>query len=457
MFGGQLSSRGVTDPAEILYRFNDRPLTCEIELLDTKGTGQPLRINRWIASCERGKPDHWKGAAFIQHHPVKIENAKQPKQFQIENELGLCDYSDMAEALKELAAAMYVPPYRNAINQGGGAYYDLSVGSDFIQTWHTWHTGGSKQAYDSVAQIIDDIRRIFGFKSLAVTASKERHTLVVSVDGKSFDLHELGAGIAQFIIVFGNVAMKAPSFVLIDEPELNLHPALQLDFVTSLASYVKRGLVFATHSVGLARSVASRIYSVRKDRQFATVSLLEKTSNYVQLLGELSYSTFKEVGYDKILLVEGVHDVTAVQQLMRQYGTAHKVVIVPLGGTEMICGDREPHLAEVARLAKDIAVLIDSERSAAGEPLSKNREAFVAACDGLNMTVCVTERRAIENYFSDAAVKSALGKQFEALAPYVRLSESATPWNKQDNWRIAQKMDVASLDATDVGRFLSAL
>jgi predicted PhzF superfamily epimerase YddE/YHI9 len=29
---------------------------------------------------------------------------------------------------------------------------------------------------------------------------------VISIDGRSFDLHEIGAGLAQFIIVFANAA-----------------------------------------------------------------------------------------------------------------------------------------------------------------------------------------------------------------------------------------------------------
>jgi predicted ATP-dependent endonuclease of OLD family len=38
-------------------------------------------------------------------------------------------------------------------------------------------------------------------------------------------------------MVLGNVAMKKPEILFFDEPELNLHPALQTKFLTALAKY----------------------------------------------------------------------------------------------------------------------------------------------------------------------------------------------------------------------------
>jgi predicted ATPase len=86
----------------------------------------------------------------------------------------------------------------------------------------------------------------------------------VFIDGRSYRLNNLGAGLAQFIVVLGNAAVLRPNFILIDEPELNLHPTLQLDFLTTLGSFAKNGVFFATHSYGLSRSSAELIYSVHR-------------------------------------------------------------------------------------------------------------------------------------------------------------------------------------------------
>src|SRR5204863_5620738 len=127
-------------------------------------------------------------------------------------------------------------------------------------------------------------------------ATQRLNTLQVAVNGKPYKLRELGAGLSQFILVFGAAAFQKPDYIFIDEPELNLHPSLQVDFLTSLGSYAKEGVVFATHSIGLARTVGDRIFSLRKDDEAVKCTLFEQTPNYAEFVGELSFSSFKELG-----------------------------------------------------------------------------------------------------------------------------------------------------------------
>jgi hypothetical protein len=71
--------------------------------------------------------------------------------------------------------------------------------------------------------------------------------------------------------------------------------------------------------------------------------------------------------------------------------------------------------------------------------------------------VCLTERRAIENYLSDGAIKAEKGSGFAALAPFQKLNHAAMPWAKHENWRIASRMTLSDIEQTDVGRFLAQL
>jgi hypothetical protein len=104
-----------------------------------------------------------------------------------------------------------------------------------------------------------------------------------------------------------------------------------------------------------------------------------------------------------------------------------------------------------------VSVLIDSEKSGAGQLLSNERAAFVESCLALQMNVHVTDRRATENYLTDEAIKKVKGTAFRALEPFEKFTELEPRWGKGDNWRIAQNMDLATLMATDVGRWLSQL
>jgi len=55
-------------------------------------------------------------------------------------------------------------------------------------------------------------------------------------------------------------------------------------------------------------------------------------------------------------------------------------------------------------------------------------------------------RRAIENYFPDRAVKAALGPHYASLGPFETLAHR---WGKALNLRIAQKMSMDELKAMD--------
>jgi len=75
---------------------------------------------------------------------------------------------------------------------------------------------------------------------------------------------------ARAVDDFGG-AVRPSTFILIDEPELSLHPSLQLDFIDALSSYASQGVIFATHSLGLARTAAEYSYALRKENNAGAI------------------------------------------------------------------------------------------------------------------------------------------------------------------------------------------
>jgi hypothetical protein len=169
-------------------------------------------------------------------------------------------------------------------------------------------------------------------------------------------------------------------------------------------------------------------------------------------LGQLSFDRRPDLGFSKVLLVEGKSELRTLAQFLRFYSKEHEILLLPLHGDEMIRGDVQNELSELLRIGGDVHYLIDSERSTAGESLMKNRQDFVDLCAELGIDGHVLERRALENYLTDAAVKRAFGNSVSALDPYEKKG-----WPKVNNWRIALEMSKADLDATDLGQFLGRL
>src|SRR5262249_30203828 len=123
------------------------------------------------------------------------------------------------------------------------------------------------------ASVTKALGSTFGFADFDIDPAHGTSNLIVTADGETYGFQELGSGIGHFTVALVNLAIQkpAPSWILIDEPENGLHPTLQQGFLTALAELSTEGVVFATHSYGLARRVADQIYLVRRNGREGSV------------------------------------------------------------------------------------------------------------------------------------------------------------------------------------------
>jgi len=183
----------------------------------------------------------------------------------------------------------------------------------------------------------------------------------------------------------------------------------------------------------------------------------EATPNLPELLGELNFSGYQELGFDKVLLVEGRTEIKTFQQFLRLWKKDHKIVMIPLGGADLINAVSEDELRELLRVSTHITAIIDSERAASGDSLDPQRQGFVESCERLGIDCHVLERRATENYLTDVAVKKVKGDSHRALGSYERLRDVSPVWGKNENWRIAREMTRDDIANTDLGMFIARL
>jgi hypothetical protein len=199
------------------------------------GSGLPppsrltLELDRPVEGAQTTLRTNWEIAGKPVKEPVWANEILQ------DGEAGQqADVVPFTNCFRDLANSLYLGPFRNAINQGAANYYDLQIGQAFITQWDQFKSGSqSKRQNRAAIRLTDELRHIFGLKTLELNAAPDGQTLQVIADGQSYRLDEQGAGLAQFVIVMAFVATRRSSFVFIDEPEMNLHPALQLDFLTA--------------------------------------------------------------------------------------------------------------------------------------------------------------------------------------------------------------------------------
>jgi ABC-type cobalamin/Fe3+-siderophores transport system ATPase subunit len=456
--------RTLGDLTELFSDTNSRPLTVSLFLLLDQPPGtigaNPRPVTVSIA-VERNAPNISKIKLQLSEAPDTPETFgfSGMKILRSADHQPIFDLQTLGDAVSVLGDTQYLGAFRNAINvTADQGYYDMQVGRTFIEWWRHQKSGTTKLQNEDAYKVKRDIQRIFGFDELEINPSANGQTMQILIGGKSYTLQSLGSGLAQFIVVLASVAAMKPAYILVDEPELNLHPSLQLDFVTTLASYASQGMLFATHNIGLARATADRIYSIQSIKPgISKITPYESTPRLAEFLGEMSFSEYRELGFDRVLLVEGATDIKTVQQLLRLYGKDHRVVCMHLGGNALINGNAGVELDELKRISVNISALIDSERQVADAPLAGNRAAFQALCGTLGIPCHVLERRAIENYFPERAVQATRGPSARALGHFEAMGSLPAHWAKSENWRIARGIERAEIEGTDLAQFLGQL
>ena len=94
------------------------------------------------------------------------------------------------------------------------------------------------------------IAELLNCTSLSINASNDKKHIYLTKDGGNrFAISELGAGISELVLCIVTADIRRPSWILIDEPDSHLHPALQVKFVEALSSLASHGEMFTTHSI----------------------------------------------------------------------------------------------------------------------------------------------------------------------------------------------------------------
>ncbi|MFZ6640289.1 ATP-dependent nuclease [Undibacterium sp. TC4M20W] len=357
--------------------------------------------------------------------------------------------------------SLYIGAQRNLITTGVSDYFDLSVGTVFINSWNQLKFGVNSLSASMALKAERLIAELLGWSNLSIDASDDKSQLYLTKDNlHRYSISELGAGISELVICIVTAATRKPSWILIDEPESHLHPSLQVKFVEALTQLASCGLIFTTHSIGLARTCADSILVVQQDKQGrSSIKPFEGINNFSELMGELSFSQFRELGYDKILLCEGVTEVKVFRQILRHWNLDSSVLIVPLGGEALIDANRQHELEEFKRFGVEVFVIVDSERSSEDTSISK-RNKFVDVCNkifGENHAM-QTRLRATENYFTSDAIKLALrNEEYQPLLPFQNSKDSPKFWGKNQNWKIAAEMTKEDWEKTDLKNFFERM
>jgi hypothetical protein len=301
------------------------------------------------------------------------------------------------------------------------------------------------------------VASLFGFDTLHINVGNAAELRLILND-QSYALDEIGNRFANTLCMLVSLARDKPRILLIDEPEASLHPSLQQAMLAELVSLTDGLVYFAIHALGLARSLGTTVTSLQKTTGGVLCHPLQVQKNFSEFFGEMSFAAWCETGFQAVLFVEGATDILTLQELLQKLNRRDRVLILSVGGSQMIHGIRPHELAELQRLNRPVYVLIDSEVSSVDEKIAKTRSDFLEVCRGLNYESHALARRASENYFAEHAIQKIVGAGARALGHYEKLKDMPShQWSKGQNWQIAREMTREDFVDTDLGQFLAHL
>lgn len=349
-----------------------------------------------------------------------------------------------------------LPALRSSQYVEHNANFNLSLGSNLIAFWKRTK-GATDSAPRRIAEKIEkELADIFGYKSLRIDVDDKNTDYIVSVDNRpSIMMKEMGEGFGHFFTVLLNLYGNKRLLSLIDEPETSLHASLQQALMKLVSDYTNGPVIFTTHSVGLARAVADKIISVKQENGISIAQDFATAKKPLELIGEITFSAWRDVGCKGVLFVEGPNDTRVCREWMSLLGKGHEWVILPIGGSTTIDAMGYEAIAQIVYLYPNVAVMIDSERTAEDAPLETKRQEFFDGCMRVGIKCHVTSRHSTDSYLSQSAIAKAFGTKAKALGHYEKLGEHG--WAKNQGYKAAQKMELDEIKNTDIGEFLGSL
>jgi predicted ATP-dependent endonuclease of OLD family len=179
--------------------------------------------------------------------------------------------------------------------------------------------------YEKFTQLIKSI--IPEFTNWRVAFEDKHYIKYISNNKISHKTDFLGDGVISIIRILAHLFMESPTGLIIDEPELSLHPLAQKRLIKIIAEYAKkRQIVISTHSPYFVSweyiKNGAVINRVSKDNDVnSTIYTVKDFEKYVKLLNGGNWQqpylmdvVSKEIFFQEdILFVEGQEDVGLLQ------------------------------------------------------------------------------------------------------------------------------------------------
>lgn len=227
-------------------------------------------------------------------------------------------------------------------------------------------------------------------------------------------LHELGDGLKEAIILAAICIANHKKIIIIEEPELYLHPRAMRELRRLFIDEIDGQVIVSTHNPIMLGEIEEgvNILKITKNNDQMNLTSIKNIEDYIEFKTQFDLRNSDFLFYDCLLFVEGKSDYAAFSEWIKElYGNEKYVGIIKLGGS----GDIPSALTlsfmlQIHQIFKYVIVTdkdkFDPEEKK--EEIIKNLEGkdpdLVAKVgrDVIKSYIYVLEKKNLEEYFKSA-------------------------------------------------------
>jgi putative ATP-dependent endonuclease of OLD family len=173
---------------------------------------------------------------------------------------------------------------------------------------------GGGNTFSTIQRTVSDL---LGVRVDAYSSEQpSRQSPAAELDVDDFLAEVNGSGIREALRLVLDTSFERPNVLLVEEPEIHLHPALETSMMRYLRDLSESSQVFiSTHSTNFVdHADTQNVYLVSKERA-TTISLLEYREIEEKVPQELGVRLSSLFFYDRLVFVEGPSDELVLRQI----------------------------------------------------------------------------------------------------------------------------------------------